>query len=140
MVKKGVLITVRKGLYSTLPLGEISDFQLGAALIHKFCYVSCETILVKAGIIFQKIYPTTFVSSVSQKLEENGRLYVFRRLKDEYLYSPHGISIENGIYVANKERAVADMLYFNPKFYFDNPSALNWEEVVQIQKKVGYKQ
>jgi len=37
------------------------------------------------------------------------------------------------------ERAVADILYFNPKFYFDSPNLINWTKVEEIKKKVGYK-
>jgi hypothetical protein len=38
--------------------------------------------------------------------------------------------------MALPERAVADLLYYNPKAYFDAP--LNWKKIQRIQKKIGY--
>ncbi len=139
LVKKGVLIPVVKGLYSTLPLEEIDDFALGTALIHKFSYISLETILEKEGVISQKIYPITFISSASQKIEFNQKLYNVRKLKNEFLLNPEGVSRRDNYFIASKERAIADMIYFNPKYYFDNASGVDWSGVDTIQRKVGYK-
>ena len=120
MVKRGVLTSLIKGLYSTIPVDEIDKFQLGGALIHRFCYVSCETVLEKEGVINQKVYPITFVSSVSQKIEFGGREYIYRKLKPEILFDPKGVEKKGGYFMATRERAISDMLYFNPKYYFDN--------------------
>lgn len=119
-VKKGTLIKITKGLYSTVPPDQIDKFALGSALIHKFCYVSCETVLVREGVINQNIVPVTFMSSVSLKIEFNGTLYVYRRLKPEILFNPTGVERKDGYFMAGKERALSDMLYINPKYYFDN--------------------
>ena len=137
-VKKGVLIPIQKGLYSTLPIDKIDPLRLGFALIHTYCYLTTETILAKEGVILQKVYPVTFVSSIPKKIKVNENLFLFRKLKDKYLYQTIGVKNTNGVFVAEKERAVADMLYFNPKYYFDNPQLINWERVKEIQKKVGY--
>ena len=64
--------------------------------------------------------------------------YLVRRLKDTYLYNDRGIDIINGVMMAGVERAVADLLYFNPEFYFDNEKKIDWKKVKQIQKEVGY--
>lgn len=119
-LKKGVLIKITKGLYSTVPTGEIDKFKLGSSLIHRFCYVSCETVLAKEGVISQKIYPITFVSSVSQKIEFNRTQYIYRKLKPEILLDPKGVEKRDGYFMATRERAISDMLYFNPRYYFDN--------------------
>ena len=119
-LKKGVLIKIIKGLYSTVLLSEIDKFELGSALIHRFSYVSCETVLEKEGVINQKIYPITFVSSVSQKIEFGGREYIYRKMKPEILFDPKGVEKKDGYFMATSERAISDMLYFNPKYYFDN--------------------
>lgn len=140
LLKRGVLIAVKKGLYSVLPLDQIDIVRLGPALIHQFCYLSTETVLAKEGIISQKVYPVTFVASLSRKIKQDNNLFVFRKLKTQYLFCPEGITQEGGVYIAGKERAVADMLYFNPKYYFDNSSLVDWEKVSGIQRKVGYKQ
>lgn len=120
MVKRGVLIPVIKGLYSTVPISEIDKFQLGTALIHKFCYVSCETVLEKEGVISQKIYPITFVSSISQKIEVDGTQYIYRRAKPSILFNSDGIERKEDYFIAKKERAISDMFYFNPKYYLEN--------------------
>lgn len=119
-VQNGILIKIIKGLYSTVPLSHIDKYALGSALIHKFCYVSCETILAQEGVINQDIIPITFVSSVSQRIEINGTEYVYRRLKPEILFDPIGVEKRDGYFTASRRRAISDMLYFNPKYYFDN--------------------
>jgi hypothetical protein len=43
-----------------------------------------------------------------------------------------------GIFMASTERAVADMLYFNPKYHFDIPESINFDTVKSIQKEIGY--
>ena len=119
-IKRGVLIHVTKGLYSTIPIDEIDRFQLGTALIHKFCYVSCETVLFQEGVINQAVYPITFVSSVSLKIEYGDTQYIYRQLKSEILFDPSGVERKDGYFMATKERAMSDMHYFDPKYYFDN--------------------
>lgn len=119
-IKSGVLIKITKGLYSTVPIDEIDKFELGTALIHKYCYISCETVLFQEGVINQVVYPITFVSSVSLRTQFNGDQYIYRQAKPEILFNPEGIEEKDGYFVATKERAISDMLYFNPKYYFDN--------------------
>jgi len=65
--------------------------------------------------------------------------FLFRKLKDEYLYNPVGIEDKSGNYVATPERAVADMLYFNSRYHFDNPEAVDFEKVRLLQQEIGYK-
>lgn len=119
-VKKGILIAVTKGLYSTKPIDQIDVYVLGTALVHKYCYVSCETVLVSTGVINQDIIPITFVSSVSLKIKLNNIEYLYRQAKPELLFDSNGVRRENGYFMATKDRAIRDMLYFNPKYYLDN--------------------
>lgn len=119
-VQKGILIQITKGLYSTVDINEIDKYQLGTALIHKYCYISCETVLFNEGVINQVVYPITFVSSVSTKIEFNGTIYIYRQAKPEVLLNPEGIMQKDGYFISSKERAISDMLYFNPKYYFDS--------------------
>lgn len=118
-VKKGILTRIIKGLYSTLPVDQVNKYALGTALIHRFCYVSCETVLSEEGVVNQEIIPVIFVSSVSLKIQIGGVEYIYRRLKPEILFDPDGVEKRDGYFVARKERAKRDMLYFNPKYYFD---------------------
>ena len=119
-IKKGILIKIFRGLYSTIPVKEIDKFELGTALIHRYCYVSCETVLYLEGVINQVVYPITYVSSVSTKLQINGVVYIYRRAKPEILFDQNGIEQQDGYFIATKERAISDMNYFNPKYYMDN--------------------
>jgi len=64
--------------------------------------------------------------------------FLYRQLKDEYLYNPLGIKQQNDIFVASTERAVADLLYFVPQYHFDLPELVDWPQVKYLQKIIGY--
>lgn len=129
-VKKGILISVHKGLYSTKPLNKIDPVTLGLAIIHNYAYVSCEMVLAKEGLINQIVFPVTLVSNKSQKFSAGGHHYMVRKLADKYLHNSEG--------VGTPERAVADMLYFRPSYHFDGENIIDWKKVKFIQKIVGY--
>lgn len=138
-VQKGVLTPIYKGLYSTVPMDNLDPIELGKAIIHRYTYLTTETVLAQEGIITQATYAYTFVSSQSKKVRVGKRDFLFRRLKDEYLYNTTGIANVKGNFVATTERAVADMLYFNPKYHFDFADRIDLEKVAVIQKQIGYK-
>ena len=137
-VKKGILKSVTRGLYSTISVEDLNKYQLGASLIHRFSYLSCESILEQNGVINQKIYTLTYVSSISQKRELNNRLFVFRQMNPQFLLNLEGISFKDGVYKASLERAVADSQYFKLNVFFDSPDLINWVRVNEIKKMVGY--
>ena len=137
-VQKGILIPIYKGLYSTVPVHQLNPQELGKAIIHRYTYLSTESVLAQAGVIYQATYAYTFVSSQSKKVTLDSMSFLFRKLKDEYLYNPTGIVNQNGNFVATTERAVADMLYYNPKYHFDLHETIDFEEVRRIQNEVGY--
>lgn len=138
-VKKGILISIYKGLYLTIPLSEIDPQELGKAIIHEYTYLSTESVLFQNGLISQVNYSFTFVAGKSKKITVKDISFLYRRLKDEFLLNPAGIENRDGLLMASPERAVADMLYFNPNYHFDLTRAINWSKVKQIQKEVGYK-
>jgi hypothetical protein len=137
-VQKGVLIPIYKGLYSTVPLAQLDPRDLGRAVIHRYTYLSTESVLAQAGIIFQATYAYTFISDLSKKVTVGSVSFLYRQLKDEFLYHPAGITDQGGFLAATTERAVADMLYFNPKYHFDAPAGIDFERVKSIQSEVGY--
>jgi hypothetical protein len=137
-VQKGVLIPIYKGLYSTVPISELDPLELGRAVIHRYTYLTTESVLAQAGIISQATYAYTFVSSLSKKATVGSMSFLFRKLKDDYLYNPTGIVNQDGNFVATTERAVADMLYFNPRYHFDFAESIDFEKVRHIQKEIGY--
>ncbi|MFH1837953.1 MAG: hypothetical protein ABH808_00420 [Candidatus Kuenenbacteria bacterium] len=137
-VKKGLLFRIYRGFYAIKPIENIDPYVLGIKSLHVYTYISTETILAKAGIISQVIDKITFVSSKSTKFKIGNNWYVSRKLVDKFLFNPAGISEKNGIMFACDERAVADMLYFNPRFHFDGNKLINWKKVKKIQKQIGY--
>jgi predicted transcriptional regulator of viral defense system len=137
-IKKGILKPIYRGLYSTIPFQKIDKYKLGSSFIHRFCYVSLQSIFELHGVINQVVYGVTYVSSVSKTVVFKDTQFIYKQMKQEFLLNPEGIILENGIYKASLERAVADMNYFNPKFYFDSPDLINWDRVAEIKKIVGY--
>lgn len=120
LIKKGVLIKIYKGLYSTIPLSELDPIELGSRLINRFCYLTTETVLAQNGIINQSPNKITFVSSISKIIAVDDKTYLYRQLNDKYLYDSEGVSPQaNGVLVASIHRAKKDMLYFQPNYYFD---------------------
>ncbi len=137
-VKKGVLRKIYRGFYSVVPLSQIDPRELGSSAFHSYCYVSTETVLIQNGIIFQQISTITFCASHSQQIQIEGYTFKGRQLKDEYLYNTAGIKNEKNYKIASTERAIADLLYFNPHYHFDAQHMIDWKKVTQIQKEVGY--
>ncbi len=133
---KGILIPVQKGLYSTIPLTQIDPLRLGAVVLHTYSYVSCEYVLYLSGIISQAVYAYTFVSTVSKKFTAGSYQYISRQLRNEYLFRNNGITQVNKVSIATPERAMADMLYFDPKFYFDTKADIDPKLVKRIQEEV----
>ena len=138
-VDRGILHPIHKGFYSVLPLDRIDPVALGIGSLHRYCYVSTETILAKEGIISQITNRITLISDVSRSFSINGHASLCRRLKPLHLFNSAGIVQENnGILIATVERAIADMRYFNPHASFDAHTRIDWNAVKQVQKEVGY--
>ena len=136
--QKKLLFRIYRGFYSIKPLDQIDPVILGIKALRKFSYVSTESVLFQTGIIQQNVYGITFISSISKKFSIGDNNYYCRKLKDEYLYQTIGIIEKNGIKIATTERAIADLLYFNPKVYFDAEKIIDWKKVKKIQKEIGY--
>lgn len=136
--QKDLLFRIYKGLYSLLPLEKLDPLIIGTKALHGFSYVSTETILVQAGMITQMDYHYTFVSNHSRRFQVGNYSFISRQLKDQYLYNPSGITCENGVLKANITRAVADLLYFNPKAYMDGINRIDFTKVREMQKEIGY--
>ena len=130
---------LHRGFYSVKPLTTINPLELGSAAIHQYSYLSTESVLVQEGVIFQDVAYYTFCSSKTYIIRIKEFTYKIRQLKDEYLYKTAGIIDKKTHRQATVERAVADMLYFNPQFYFDAKDHVDWKRVEAIQKEAGYR-
>ncbi len=137
-IQRGLLFRIYRGFYSLKDLRDVDPVLLGIKALHRFAYLSTETVLVKAGVIFQASSKITLVSSLSRKFSLAGHLYLVRQLNDKFLFNPVGIEQKGGYYEATVERAVADLLYFNPYYFLDNPTLVNWQKVKDIQSQLGY--
>lgn len=137
-VKKGILKPIFRGLYSTIPINESDKFKLGMSLIHKFCYLSLGSIFEIHGVINQKVHSINYVSSVSKKIEFDNKLFIYRQMNPQFLLNSEGVTLENEIYKASLERAVADSDYFKLNTYFDSPDLIDWNRVAEIKAIIGY--
>ncbi|MFA4873596.1 MAG: hypothetical protein WC659_06765 [Patescibacteria group bacterium] len=134
LVKNGSLYSIQKGMYSLLPISAIDPWLLGIKALHGFCYVSTESILSKTGVVNQLSLSVTLVGEKSLKFKVAGHDFICRKLNDKFLHNTAGIIEINGIRQASLERAAADMLYFNPKFHFDNKKLINFRKVNELRK------
>lgn len=136
--QKGWIFRIHKGLYSMRPLSQLNPWELGIKSLRSYAYIGAETILAHHGIIQQEIKEITIIGSVSKRFSIGNNHYYSRQLKDEYLFNDTGIKNKKGLKVSTIERAIADILYFNPVAYFDAYNRINWRKVKKIQKKIGY--
>lgn len=137
--KDGTLIPIHKGFYSVMPLSQLDPVVLGAAFLHRYAYLSTESVLAREGVIAQTIPALTFVSNTTKTFKLGENHYTVRQMADRYLYNTCGIIKKDHHYEAALERAVADLLYYNPNYYFDNQDLIDWDRVKKIQKEVGFK-
>ncbi|MFA6171360.1 MAG: hypothetical protein WCW77_04385 [Patescibacteria group bacterium] len=137
-VDQELLYRIYRGFYSLKPLDKIDPYLLGIKALHGYGYVSTETILAKEGIISQNLDKITLISSQSRRFSLAGRNYYSRKLDDKFLFNPAGLLEKAGVKSAALERAVADLLYFNPRFHFDGKIMIDWKKVKNLQKEIGY--
>ncbi len=99
-----------------------------ATSIYSPSYISFETVLREAGVIFQH-YDTIFVAGPWPKtITIDNTTVTFRKLKDSVLYSAVGVDNKGNYSIASLERAFLDTIYLFPEYYFDNLRPINWEK------------
>jgi len=136
--RMGLLRRIYRGFYSLKPVEDIDPWVLGIKAIHDYAYIGAETILFNEGIINQPPSYITVISGQSKRYSIGLNNYYSRKMNEIYLYNPDGLLKKNGVMVSTVSRAVADMIYFNSKYYFDNDKLINWPEVKRLQKSLGY--
>ena len=128
-VKTGKLYRIRKGIYAK---DKNYDKLELATKIFTPSYVSFETVLAKAGIIFQ-YYSQIFVASyLTREITVDSQIYSYKKIKDAILTNSCGIENEENYSIASPERAFLDILYLYKDYHFDNLSSLDWEKVYKI--------
>lgn len=125
-VHKAELYPIRRGLYAK---DKNYDRRESATKIFTPSYISFETILAEAGVIFQH-YDQIFVATYQTKeIECDKQRYVFRKLKDMILMNNAGVENRGNYFAATKERAFLDVLYLNKDYYFDNLAPLDLKKI-----------
>jgi hypothetical protein len=128
-VSTGDLYRIRRGIYAKDK--DYDKVEL-ASRIYTPAYVSFETVLARAGMIFQ-YYSQIFVASyLTRELIIDGQTYVYRKIKDTVLTDAAGVLNQDGTAIATKERALLDTIYINTDYHFDNIGALDWDKVFDI--------
>jgi hypothetical protein len=128
-VSTGDLYRIRRGIYAKDK--DYDKVEL-ASRIYTPAYVSFETVLARAGMIFQ-YYSQIFVASyLAREIIIDGQTYVYRKIKDTVLTEAAGVLNQDGTAVATKERAFLDTIYINTDYHFDNLGALDWDRVFDI--------
>jgi len=135
--RQGILTRLTRGIFSK---NKNYDPKELAASLYAPSYVSFETVLREAGIIFQH-YDTIFVAGRWPKtITIDKHAFTFRKLKDAVLYNSTGVVNQENYSIATKERAFLDMIYLFPDYYFDNLKPIDWELCAEMSKIYGNKQ
>lgn len=128
-VKRGVLIRLTRGVFAK---DKNYDPKELATSIYTPSYISFETVLREAGVIFQH-YDTIFVAGPWPKtLTVEKTTVTFRKLKDIVLFNPSGVDNKGNFNIASPERAFLDTLYLFPEYYFDNLRPINWKKCFEL--------
>jgi hypothetical protein len=128
-VQTSRLLNPRKGVY-TKPDYNPLEF---ANLLYTPSYISLEYVLQQAGVIFQYDSRYTSVSYLSREIETDGKVYSYRRIKEEIIMDTAGIiRCQDNVNIATPERAFLDVLHLNKDFYFDNLNPLDRQLIERI--------
>ncbi len=124
LVKKGWLLRLKKGLYlvltdiSTLGTNDLSEYVLAQAL-HKDSYVSFENALQYHGLFDQMLSTVSSVTTTYvRKHTVQQTTYIFSRVKPNlYFGFTEEVIGSYRVSIAEKEKALLDMLYFKTSAY-----------------------
>ncbi len=129
--KQGSLIRLTRGVFAKSKEYDVKEL---ATSIYTPSYISFETVLREAGVIFQH-YNTIFVAGPWPKTMTIDKTAItFRKLKDTILFNSAGVDNKENYSIASLERAFLDTIYLFPKYYFDNPRSINWGKCFELVK------
>jgi hypothetical protein len=128
-VKTDKLFSLRKGIYTKDK--KYDKYELATKILTP-AYVSLETVLARAGVIFQ-FYSQIFITSyLTREITIDGQTYSFKKIKDTILTNRSGIEGKDNYFIATPERALLDVLYLNKDYHFDNLDNIDWQKVNAI--------
>lgn len=107
LTKEGVLVRMKRGVYGVFT--DTLDLKKIGSEIYFPSYISFETALSYFGILSQIPYTVTFATlRGSKKITVGGSEIEYSHLKKDLFF---GYNLSNGIYIAEKEKALLDELY-----------------------------
>lgn len=127
-VKKKLLLNVRRGIYAK---ENYDPYEL-AVKIYPPAYIGFETVLFNQGMVFQYDRTITIASYLSREIQVREYTLKFRKLKESILTSPEGLDFTPVYTIAQKERALLDLLYINPLYYVDNLRPVDRKKLFQL--------
>ena len=136
-VKQKQLIRLTRGVFAKSK--DYNPKELANSL-YSPSYISFETVLREAGIIFQHYNSIFIASRWTRVITIDSYNFCFRKIKDIVLFNSTGITNKDNCSVATPERAFLDMIYLFPNYYFDNLKSIDWEACEKIIKIYKNKQ
>lgn len=128
-IKKGDLYHIRRGLYAKD--ANYNRFELATKILTP-SYISFETVLARAGVIFQ-YYSQIFVASYqTREIICDETTYSFKTIKPRILTNPEGIELLETYSIATPERAFLDTIYLTKDYHFDHLDPLDWDKVYTL--------
>lgn len=124
-VKNGQLTKIRRGFY----VKPGYDKQELACKLYPPAYVSTDTVLFEAGIIFQLMSEIICLSRVSREVVVDQQTIRYRKVKDMILTNPMGVKNDGIKSVASVERAVLDTLFLDGQRHLDNVRPIHWDMI-----------
>ncbi len=126
--KKKLLLNLRRGIYAK---ENYDPYEL-AVKIYPPAYIGFETVLFNQGMVFQYDRTITVASYMSREIQVGGYTLRFRKLKKSILTSPEGLNFTPLYTIAQKERALLDLLYINPLYYVDNLRPVDKKKIFKL--------
>ena len=127
--KSGAIKKLSRGVYAK----DKFDILELANKVYTPSYISLETVLQKAGVIFQYYESIFAVSYVSRTVEVGGRTIVYRRMKKDVFLNKQGIEEQENVVMATPERAFLDAVFLYKNYHFDNLAPLNWDKIMELK-------
>ncbi len=111
LVRSGLLLRLAKNVY-VLADSQV-DLKLVASLLYQPSYLSFESGLYEYGVINQPPLESTLATTRrSKKLVLGEQVFWFSQIKPEFWW---GFEKKGGMFVANLEKVLADMLYLKSR-------------------------
>ena len=111
LVNNGTLIRLKRGVYK--PEFQSLELEKVANELYYPSYLSFESALSKYGILSQTPYVLTFATTkTTKRINLANKEVEYRQLRNDCFF---GYVLENGIYIAEPEKAILDQLYMISK-------------------------